>query len=905
MSFWNELFSGDDELFNEQRSQHGNDLEEKIVSDLPGTRRGITELSSDESFTNPLHRQNLGGNGRITYGKIIYSQPYTSWYRVQLDDMDGDLPCCRLSDSAPLPFSVRDTSPLPANSSVILWIPDEVHYGYILGAVSDRIESGALVYPDWISQGSNCGIKRDAYYYELFDHTIRDGGAIDFSNSRPLDSLSSGEWGRMTDLGGGIHLDMFMSFLRMDETCGLWLFYLDRLARLCGYNFDLQTAISEIMVRNDNGEGLHYSGSTPYPWEALGKFAAGVDVAADFDDRDVHYGSARGKLEPTPDTILPIYRLEEFRGYLGQGFMRQLRFPQRANGSANEYGNPVPSPALFRERISLDGSYSLSSAHSISITKRLILPAPQRLAPPESSEGDTTDNYRFSGLNGNGVSHKVNSPNAEDEESHVQETMCVSDIDAHNHEWKGVHPFHYHEEDFSLPDQSEHATVGMQQIQTPLNFTALQGQSYLNKVDPTEVEIDHRYGDVKYFPVTAGVFLLPEGGIVIRDGYGGEIRMVAGSIQISCPGDVWLQPGRNVNMYAGDDIIGRAVNSMDFTTTNHDVRFKAERNMEFLAGNNGQQGRMLFENQAAGPTHDAIDKFGEDVNGSGFVFKAPHSDLVTACRGIYIRTGSDDVDEGPIVLDAAKGQSDIHTVSRSFNRHIRSTATDSFPVEGDKDVVNSYSSSNSQIQTSCQFDGGLFITKGGVSVSGEVNVINGHIGTEFAERFDGQVGVLKEESLKRAKQNLQETLRGMETARENAEQSFEDTIEEVYYDDENQPGHPSFQQAASFSLRTEKQMNTEKFLLAETYWQQMARLADSAPTTWTEKRIVSQGRVMMPHPGLINWTENPIFLAQDLKAHDPTTGLDSDRDDQAYEEFEFELLGALAPDGAYPIVSSL
>lgn len=919
--FLSDLFADGDELFVEQRSRHSEDLADQFVSDIPGSRRSLLELGSDEAFTNPLHNRNLGSKGGIEYGKIVYSQPYTNWYRVQLDDLGGDLPCCRLTETASLPFSVRDTAPIAAGASVAVWVPEEIYFGYIIGVIPDKVESGALVYPDWISQGSNCGIKRDAYYRELFELTAQDGGVIDFSNSRPLDALSNGEWGRFTDLGGGIHIDMFMAFLRMDETCGLWLFYLDKLARLAAYNFDLQTSISEMIVRNDNGEGQHYSGSTPYPWEALGHLVFGEDVAKEESDFDVQYKLPRGKLEPSSDYRYPFYRLEEFRGYLGQGFMRQLRYPDDKDGKTNTIlttflaGKPGErtraNPALFREHISLDGAYALSSAHSISLVKRMILPAGKRIAPAESTRGDkdttSATGYKFAGINGAGPDHKINSPTGQGPQSPLHEAMAVSDFTAHSEEWRALHPFQYHEDDFDTPEQSSHGGNtgnGMESIQSPLNFSALKSQTHLDRVESVKLDIDHRYGEVDYFPVTAGVFLLPEGGVVIRDGQGGEIRMVGGSMQISCPGDVWLQPGRNINLLAGDDLIARAVNSMDFTVTEHDIRFKAQTNMEFVAAVSGN-GRMLFENQAKSNFQTVADNaVGETIEGSGFIFKAAHSDFITACRGIYLRTGSDDVDEGPIVLDAAKGKNDIRSVSRVFHRHIESFAQDAFPVEGKKDIVNSYSSVNAQIQTSCQFDGGLFVTKNGMTIKGEVGIIGGHIGTEFAERFNGQVGVLKGESLKKTKEVLQDTLDGMEKARDNAKDDFENFIEKLFYDEDKLPGSTAFQDASSFSLRTAGQMNTTSFKFAETYWQQLARATGNIPGTWTEKSIDYRGRTMMPYPGLAAWTSSASWLTQELKAFDPLVGLDEERGDGFYEDFKYETIGETTPDGTYPIVSS-
>lgn len=906
MGFWDDLLDehDEDQIYSDLKSRHLDDLFIQYCQDIPGRQRSLHELASDEDFANNIHNRNLGAKGGLETGRIVYGQPYANWYRVQLEDMDGDMPCCRLSETSMLPFSVRDTSPIAVMSHVLVWVPEESDYGIIIGVIPEKVENSGLMYPDWISQGSNTGVKREAYYRELYELTLRDGGAIDFSGNRPLDSLANGEWGRMSDLGGGFFLDMFMAFMRMDETCGLWLFYMDKLARLSGYNLDIHSSISEVMIRNDNGEGLHYSGSSPYPWEAQGAKNFGVATHREISDQEVHYQAPRGKYEPLNDEIKPFYRLEEYRGYLGQGYMRQLLLPSPAKTGLYQYNGSDIHPAVFREQVGLSGSYELASARSVAIVKRPIIPAGVRTEPPESATGDTNAIYTFSGINGSGPDHKVkglSAPSAD--HSHVQETMSAADFLAYAFEWQALHPFHYHSDDFVTPRQADYtATLGFSTQQTPLNFQQLQSKSQLDPPNRESNYVDHRYGDVDYSANSSGIFLLPEGGVVIRDGFGSEIRMVAGNIQISCPGDVWMQPGRNINMYAGDDLIARAKKSMDFTATENDVRFKAEKNLEFLAGNGGQQGRMLFENQAAAATHDAKDKFGEDISGSGFLFKAANSDLVTACRGIYLRTGSGSVAEGPIVLDASKGNREIRTISNVFDRHIQIQATDSFPIDGKKTVSNVFSALNSTMQTSCQFDGGVIITKNGLLVKGNLNVLAGHIGTEFSRRFEGKVGELRGESLKTSKETIQAIVGRMDLDRRNAENTFKESIEEVYYDGNDKVGNEEFQSAMSFSLRTEEQMRTTEFKFAETYWQQLSRAYGNPPGTWTERKVVTQGRDMMPHPGLSNWQEKTSWLTQELSAHIPTTGLDHERDNSFYQEFQYKTLGEMVPDGAYPVI---
>lgn len=875
---------------------------------VPSHERTQVETASDPQLTQAQHVLNFAQRGGISYGKIVYCQPYTHWYRVQLDDMGGDLRCCRLMDVAAQPHAVRDTAPLPVNTGVLVWVPPE-GYGFILGAVPEKMEDSGLAFPDWIVQGGSAGFKRDRYYLELFEHVVDEGSVIDFSNGRPLDALGT-DWGRVTDLGGGIHIDPFLVFLRQDETCGLFLHYFDRLARLAGYNFDLRTAISELTVRNDSGEGLHVWGSTPYPWEALGLFLSGGNPSREHTDFEVEYSLPYGKLEPRFNDQKPFYRYEEFRGYLGQGYMRHLAAPLQAPSSLPNTYSAVPlTPGLFREQIGLDGSYALASAHSIVLEKRSIIHIPQRTSPPESEGvGDQSDNYRSAGLFGGGVPHEIGNVRTTDSRQAEQEASGLADFVAHAFQWKGLHPFHYHRNDFATPETS--SVFGA--IQEPLAFSALLSQPTLPDPQAWGADVDHRYGPVEYFERRAGVYLLPRGGLVLRGGCGEEIKFSGGSIYVSCPGDVWLQPGRNTNVYAGDDLILKARNSVDVTASRKDVRLKAEQNMEFLSANAGA-GRMLFESKAVGPIHPEESQTGEEIEGSGFLFKASHSQFVTACQEIYLRTGgesraSEGVQTGRIVLDAARGLHDIICVSSRFDRHMNVGAVDSFPIDGEKTTVNFFGAHNTQLMTPLQTRGGLIVTEGeggskGILCEGHITVLGGHIGTQLAEVFDGLVGVQKGEALAANQAIIEEVRENMADSVQQETEFFEEGFVQEYYVQPDQIGNADFQRIAEFSLRTPQQMNTEQFALPASYWQQLAKAQNHVPNVWTETPVTFHAAEMMPHPGTQAWRENASWLLMPTGLFNAETGREANRASGLYEAPVYQQFQPLVPDGVYPVVS--
>jgi hypothetical protein len=890
-------------------SQFAADIHKQLVQSL-GHQRGKHELNSDEQLSNILHRQDFGERGATIFGKIVYAAPYTHWYKVNLDE-GGDLVCCGLSQSTLTPIGVRATACYPIGANVAVWMPPEALYGYVLGVVPSKTEDGALVFPDAISQGSNVGFKREAYYHELLELCEEEGGAMDFNCDRPLDGLN-GDWGMINEFGGGFHTDSFMTFMRINEICGLYLFYMDNLARLAGHNLDLRTCCSDLIVRDDAQEPMHFHGFAPFGWEAMGAWKAGTEIHREEEDDDVHYKKPVSKLEPKEDDQVPFYRYQEYHGYLGQAFMRQLVAPPDGVDKEGVYRrsdetNPV---GLFREMLAMDGSYGVSSAHSISIVKRPVISYPSRLKDPEEPSGDFIDkdgqgNYKFAGEHGPTEDHTVSALKAEDDLPTLQEVATLTDMAAHLFEWKGLHPFFYHKKDFRTPEQSE--GVPLSQLQEVPQYGKLATETWLPDPAKKEVHIDHRYGEAELFQTTSGLYFLPRGGVALRGGGTEEIRMASGSIDIGCPGDVYLRPGRNVNIFAADDCNIKVHRSVDITATNNDVRIKAQRNLQMLGGND-VMGGVLIESRAPSPSYDFLrsadggDTGGEQVAHGGIILRAPKADVVSWGRRVYLRTGGGDVQEGPITIDSSKGNQDIVTVSRAKLNHIRSVKSDAFPVQGRKTVANHYSAGNAQIHTPLQIDGSLVVTKGGILAEGWIALVGGHIGTELAPQFFFLVGWLTGGPLDKARAALAAVSGSMAAFKAAMTVNYTKGIVEQWYQ-EKQGGNDSVMTVGKFGLRTDKQMNVDKWELPENYWQQTATLTDQSFAAWEEKDVQGPIGTQQPYPGKTKWTSK-TFMQIKLTLHDPKEGRDKSRKDNqaAFESPTLANWTRVVPNSNYPVI---
>jgi hypothetical protein len=870
--------------------------------------------AENEQLAGQLHQLVMGKDAHITFGKIRYSLPGTGWYQVYFDE-EADARCCMASESSSQPFAAISGATLPPNTSVVVLRRGEKDaYGVILGAIPDIVGDNDKFRPDQISQGSNIGLRIEGYYKKLFTALKKQSGVIDWSMGQPRDTTALGEWSRITALGNGIFIDPFMVFARIDETCGLWLHYFDRLARLSGYNLDIRTAISEEIARNDEGEGMLFHGSSPFPWEVLGAFSRQREVHTTNENQDVQYDAAwYAKREPSEDDLMPFYRLEEYRGYLGQGFMRQVILPPQdimrkgdTQKPLNQYDSSAVRLGVFREQIGLDGSYALQSAHSITVAKRCLIPVPKRKKLVEDDTGDVgagpdeaPANYRFAGQGSDGDEHKITgTPTTEGDLKSCLTAAALLDQMSHTFNWKGLHPFYYHKEDFETPQQNEMGTFSAQQA--PPDFSELSSKTFMEQPSPIEggVYVDERVDmtSQNYWETQAGWAILPDGGYVLRDGYGGEIRMTGGCIQLSCPGDIMLQPGRSLVGLGGDDVIMRANKSLDLSAANKDLRIKAEHNLEILGANSGQ-GRMLIESRSRGRSHDDADKLGEEIESeSGIVLRAAQSEISTMANWLYLRTGNSEggIGEGDVVIDAAQGNRDVHVVGRELDVHLESYKgmNISFPGKlAEKTDVYRFGSQICLLPESLYVNGNIWCA---------ANVI-----TQDWFFADGHIATMKDSphiwtstSANNPKNKIEDKHDQAKTERMgvHAEQV------QGFWWDSGKIGYDEVQEKTTFGFRNEEQYGTEDFSLPETYWQQLVRMGAGGASGWSEPYVQHGSVDTMPWPGERKWKGSDNFLQVEFSMWDTENNVDMERP-EPYEDPTISWKDRQQLNGYYPVIS--
>lgn len=823
------------EIHQNQRIRHL----ERLVSSFGGSGLSNVRFTEDEQLNQTMHQQSLGERG-LTLGIVTKSIPSSQQYAVQLDVGGPEITCHLLSPLAHKLGGIRENKQIPCGTMVLVYKPYDLKYGIIMGCMPHKGD-GTTPFSDWICQGAPVGTLKESYYNTIPDRFANGGDIVDFAIHSPNDSLSSGEWFLSNDLGGGFFLDPTMSFMRVDEVTGLWLFHMDRLARLGGYNYDFRSCASEEIIRNDDGEVFHYKGWAPYIWEALGHTSPGAEISDSIENEKEAAGNEiRAKQEPKKFEQLPIYRLEEFRGYAGQGYMRQLSLPDfKRTEPVTITSRSSEAPAgVFKEQLGFDGSWATMSSHSIHLIKRGLIPDAKLLRQPEDPEGDDlakASGYKPAGYYGDSEeTHKVTDAIPGQRGSPQWATASLTDELAYVANWKGHHPFHYHSKDYTGYEDGAGSSQPV-----PL-FSDLQKNQWLSLPDVDPVTIDHRYQALLY-QLASSLSLNNDGSISLRGGQGCELRFAGGTVTITAPGDIMIQSGRSTINYSGDDAIIRANNSVDITSSNNDIRVKAEKNLELLGGN-GKSGRVLIEGKSSGGAFDVnvIGKQGEDIADGGVIVKSAGDLIMHADENQYHGTKN-----GAIVLEAASGQQLIRTNSYSIINQLNSTGQFQINIGIDESpVTHTFSASRAQLDSSLIVSGVIY-GQNSASIQGSVTAVGGDsgrikpgdIGFELASSQHAQ----RDQEFDRTKQQVSD--------------DFFNNFLQIWHGDKS-IANPDVMSNVSFAPRNDAQMGTQDFKLPETYWQQL----DVGAGNWNEPVIAYQGQEMMPHPGKKKWSTDKAFL---------------------------------------------
>lgn len=888
--------------------------------------------------------------GRLCLGLVVDGTAVANCYKVFVEKARGPIIASAVSATSQVCFGASSINTYAPGTSVIVMVHDKIGQGYILGAVPNVLDVGKRAYHDYISQASR---KRVDECHKSYIRQPENGQIVDWSGWRPWDATLASEWGAISSTGIGVTVDDFMLRASVNEFCGIYGFYHDSMLRIAGYNLQVWTAGSERDAYMDQAECNDVTGYSPYPWEAMGAVQPGIDLVQDYQPKDYQCPSAKpyyAHWENKNEFQQPYHRTQKFYGYLGQGLRTIVHAPPQSvqrwtykPGTAGSPSKPYeasgktkdgyapdcgggadkerdhdekPVFGLSEDNTALDGRRFISSAKGITLAKRILLPMPQRLKRPESGEGDDTDKeYKAASKYGNGPEHKITGDikTTEDTYPNMQRAAAVLDLHGYLFNYAGLHPFYWHAKDYKTWEQQDLKSEGYADVNQKIpNFDTLKGSMYLKEESPKQFKIDHRYNDQNFYETECFVSLLEDGGIVIGDGYGAEIRMSGGCIFLSAPGDVWMKGGRDVQTWAGNDAIIRANNSVDISSTEKNVRIKSEENMLLLAGNKETTGGILLESRGKTIEYD-FDQAGDQVKFSGIVMRTPNSNVVGLAHQIYMRTGGGDIKDGDIVLDASTGERDIITKSKSLYNYLKSSGEVYHFFGGQKVGGTNKANLFSEEQTilSGMLAADDFFCNGNVLCNGTAGFLatRGHIitgqadkGAIFVAPCDGDCAGQVEAALDIFEQLTDNDIPDI------GNQIDEQKLNALWYETKR-AGNDETIPKIEFSFRTDDDYKIEEFILYEDRWQQMARLDGKSPKKWEEKSVKNKAvGESWPFPGKKWLSDQPAYAEQDFKIVQNESGyIDKQRGEAPglageYAQPEFKSVDKKTLNGNYPII---
>lgn len=836
---------------------------------------------SDPQLQRWLAVRNPYDAGRTVRGTIVLSLPYLHCYLVKTGDREPPVLAAAGSLSSMLPIGVRSGTTLPVGSSVLLFQSDASQLGYILCVIPEP----ALYLPTYIQQGSRAEIRKSAAYRSIITSSEFGLGVSPQTSGRPIDGRQ-GEYSLLAETGVGLFIDSFQSFLRVNELCGVWFNYFDNYTKLGGGSLDIFSYAQHREDRADNGELSQFTGHLFYPYEAIGAVALDVNPLQNNTPEQVELEEyfAGAAVEPAKAQQQPVYRIQDYSGYLGHGVRRYVAKPGQPPDSLRSF-NTAESHAdtgLLQEVVSLDGSYGLRSAKGIIFAKQPVIPVPMRKRAIGDPQGDAANEqsdpdarYAFNGIQDGQVVHSAKEWKASPAGELDSLKRVAGDLDwaAQFFHWKAVFPFAYHERDFHLPETSPTNDLKTEYV------TGSYRQSYVD-TQPIELDVDERYGQTLLYKLASHLQLTDDGGIVLSDGYGSRILMTGGQVRIESAGDIVLTSAARVVSLA-KDVILRAQENVDISAALRDVRVKAENNLQLLGGNSGSGG-VLVESKGLGTTQLYEQRSGNDVRGSGITLLAKGSSVNAVGENIYLRSGVSQTATvaGEIVLDAAKGRGDInyrarqHVLTASLGVSVLHVDAEDNPTK-----LHFFSANRTELPGETRVAAGLTVQAGGLRVAESI-VAGGAIQTAGSLACRGGAFAVGDTTRSNIQSAIDSNVTANQQATENLLEREQAQLTELFNRTYSplQPGSDELLlNSIGFSFRDtpEQAYGYDKggFKFLETRWQQLARMGavSDSRAPWQEPPVLYQGQSQQPWPGADNWEKPGLssFLAYAGSAEEP------------------------------------
>jgi hypothetical protein len=438
-------------------------------------------------------------------------------------------------------------------------------------------------------------------------------------NRRPSDMVD-GEWAVANEFGVMVGMFQQLAQLKASELAQIQCYLIDDLVRVIGHNFQHYSALGEYNIYHDGKAIMAEFGATHQPGECYGRPLVETECGGPIFAKDPGHVPDDSKDNYKVVTNERTKAIERFKIFLGR--MGDFLHCYLCRPDPNEIRtlDPAvrpskPDTGLADLHVGTDGGISVRSVKQVFIEKTNWIRVPLRCAAPEDVTAD--------------IAYEID--------------YEPKDKFEWKDDWKyKQNPFHYFLQlrDYVayVLEKNQYRNIKKHPIDFYVNDDPGNEHNLktINKVDNwTKLE------QQKYELRTSGVYLMPNGGITIKDSWNSSIVMEGGNIYIQPAKDLVLQPLRSLIGKVGKHLQVAAKEQIDFSSTEGGFRLKTDKSQYFYSDKSG----IVLEAKATIPTPGTPDPQEEAIEHiGGIVLKSEYGIYNYAKKEIVTYT------EGRVVL---------------------------------------------------------------------------------------------------------------------------------------------------------------------------------------------------------------------------------------------------------------
>lgn len=525
---------------------------------------------------------------RLAEARVLLALPYQDQYLVAIDGVGGPVTAVDTSGMSSMTGVRGGRIWRPGDRALAaVYIPDgsgrSLTYLLDAGVIPFPMSEHTEVFPVSLRDNQDTGQFGNPMFEVVHAQNSIPTMFQDRSFGRPAD-INPGDWYKQNALNGVLLLSDFLRRFGVSPRSYEEEYAADELVRKVFHDCQAEspTSASAYLHRGSQAIGIEEFAAT------VGEGLGGLTLPPFIRDPENLYALLRNSEEQAG-----FFRHRRLFGGMAQGDWITMSAPPQ-EAEIYRYRD-IGETGLFSREITEDGIYRLKAAREIRLEKTGAIPVPVREAEPNTAEYDPGTDPGVPSENE--LLQKFGLQSVAEYEA-VRDILRDSDLQEYEHRHI---PLRKDRELWYLPSVDEVKDAAFGDTDPPILSPLTEQQREYSDTDletllgaVREIAPGRRIRLMK----SSSVFLMTEdGGFVIGDGFGGEIRMHRGTISISSAGDTIIDSGRDFIQQTGGNHIQKARKRMEISSSNGSVMVKAQENFHATSGNGGE-GSLVLENNA-------------------------------------------------------------------------------------------------------------------------------------------------------------------------------------------------------------------------------------------------------------------------------------------------------------------